>query len=203
MENFPIALDSLYGQVNTFAKWRLVGLAAITQTIDIAIVIERRDVDHPWKDHDWTAVAVQTDVAVLGDDGAWHEIGHGDGWVRYLTAPMTLEVFGRETEGYKYNLSNDTPSVYVVWRADDDSPAAMSPFIATVSPYEAQSYLDGDEDLVEAVPMPADVAAWLAAFIESHHVDEPFHKRKRKRHIEDEPPRQGRAEYRDPVWRHG
>lgn len=180
-------------------------LAAITQTIDIGIVLERRDVDHPWKDHDWRIASVQTDVAVFGDDGAWHEIDRGDGWVRYVTAPLTLQIFARETEGYRYNLSNAVPAVYVVWREDEDSPADMSPFFATVCPYEAQTYLDGDEEQVESIPMPPEIAVWLADFVDAHHVDEPFYKRKRKPHTpsDADAPRQGRAEYRGKVWRHG
>ena len=180
-------------------------MAVNTQSLDIGVVLERRDVDHPWKDYDWRAVSVQTDVAVFGDDGAWHEIARGDGWVRYLTAPLTLQVYVRETEGYKYNLSNDVPAVYIVWREDDDSPAGISPFHATVCPYEAQSYLDGDEEQVESIAMPPDVAAWLAAFVDANHVDEPFHKRKRKKHnpCGAEQPRQGRADYRGAVWRRG
>jgi len=176
-----------------------------TQTLDIGIVLERRDVDHPWKDHDWRSVSVQTDVAVFGDAGAWHEIARGDGWIRYVTAPLTLQLFARETEGYKYNLSNDVPAVYVIWREDEDSPADISPFHATVCPYEAQTYLDGDEELVESIPMPAEVAAWLAEFVAAHHIDEPFFKRKRKRYnpCAAEEPHQGRADYRGPVWRRG
>ena len=40
--------------------------------------------------------------------------------------------------------------------------------------------MEGD-DLVEAVPMPDGLIAWVQAFIDRHHVDQPFVKRKRKR----------------------
>jgi hypothetical protein len=33
--------------------------------------------------------------------------------------------------------------------------------------------------------MPPDLVAWVQAFIDRHHVDEPFQKRKRKRYDED------------------
>ena len=173
--------------------------------MDISVVLERRDVDHPWKDHDWAAVAVQPADSAAENDGSWREIGRGDGWVRYVAPALTLQVFARETEGYKYNLSNDVPAVYLVWREDEDSPAEISPFHATVCPYEAQTYLDGDEEQVESIPMSEEVAEWLADFVEVNHVDEPFYKRKRKPHDPHKPeqPRQGRAAYRGPAWRHG
>ena len=50
----------------------------------------------------------------------------------------------------------------------------------TVCPYEAQDYLDSGEEIVEAVAMPEGVVAFVQAYIDEHHVDEPFYKRKRK-----------------------
>jgi hypothetical protein len=34
--------------------------------------------------------------------------------------------------------------------------------------------------------MPPDLVAWVQAFVDKHHVDEPFYKRKRKRYDPDE-----------------
>ena len=51
----------------------------------------------------------------------------------------------------------------------------------TASPYEAQDYLDSGEEIVEAVPAPEGLVAWISAFIQAHHVDEPFKKRKQSR----------------------
>ena len=39
--------------------------------------------------------------------------------------------------------------------------------------------MDSGEDLVEAVPMPEPVLAWMQDFVGQHHVEEPFVKRKR------------------------
>ena len=60
-----------------------------------------------------------------------------------------------------------------------------APFLVTACPYEAQDYLDSGDDLVEPVVMPAAVVAFVQGFIDRHHVDEPFHKRKRKRWSEE------------------
>jgi len=130
--------------------------------------------------------------------GEWKEIARGDGWVRFHAGSLELELFRKETEGYKHNLSLEQPSVFIVLReGDEDDPQEITPFLATVCPYEAQDYMDSGEDIVEQVPMPDSVAAWLAVFIEAHHVDEPFKKRKlkpfdpRKEGFDRPPPRVG------------
>ena len=85
------------------------------------------------------------------------------------------------------NLSDDPPRIYVLLRDDDedDSGHGILPFLVTVSAFEAQDYLDSGEEEVEGVPMPDAVIAWVQAFIDKHHVDEPFIKRKRKVARED------------------
>ncbi len=162
------------------------------ERMSLGIVVERRDIDHPWQSSTWRTVAV---VPGESDSAEWRELARGEGWVRYHAGTLPLEIFDRETEGYRYNLSNEVPVVYVVLREDEDEdgrrdrPAGPRPFLATVCPYEAQSYLDGDEDMVETVPMPDAVAAWVGAFVRRHHVDEPFRKRRRRSY---EPGRGGR-----------
>jgi hypothetical protein len=53
--------------------------------------------------------------------------------------------------------------------------------LVTASPYEAQDYADNGEDLVEKVPMPAGLIAWVRDFAKLHYQDEPFKKRRRDR----------------------
>src|SRR5687768_1486292 len=48
-------------------------------------------------------------------------------------------------------------------------------------PLEAEGYLSGGDEIVEGVPMPGPVIAWLEDFVARHHVERPFVKRKRKR----------------------
>ncbi len=146
--------------------------------MNVGIVLERRDSDHPWETHVWHAVAV---LAGADQTVPWTEIDQGEGWVRYHGGSLPIELFRNETEGYKYNLSMEHPSVFVVLReAELEEEHDVFPFMVTVSPYEAQDYMDADVDQVYAVAMPDVVAAWVAEFVETHHVDEPFKKRKRK-----------------------
>ena len=62
--------------------------------------------------------------------------------------------------------------------SDDDRPAVL---LVTASPYEAQDYADSGEEIVEKVPMPPGLVAWVRDFVERHHVEEEFVKRKRDR----------------------
>jgi hypothetical protein len=51
----------------------------------------------------------------------------------------------------------------------------------TASPFEAQDYCDTGEELVEKVPMPHGLVAWIREFVKRHHEEEVFKKRKRDR----------------------
>lgn len=143
------------------------------------VVIERRVSTHPWGTDAYVPVAVVPGVPV-GDPVRRAE---GDRWV---TGGITLELFRKETEGYRRNLSSAEPRVYVIMRPvtedenDANQPLPVKPVLVTACPYEAEAYLHGDETQVEAVPMPADVAHWVGAFCARHHVDQPFVKRKQK-----------------------
>lgn len=157
----------------------------ISESMSVGIVLERRDVDNKWIDHTWHLAGVLPgETAGDADGGSWREVARGEGWIQFLTGTLTLEVFRKETEGYKYNLSLEPPQIYVVMAPSDDpdDEHEIDPRHATVCPYEAADYMDGSEDIVEAAPMPPVIAAWVAEFVETHHVDEPFVKRKRTPH---------------------
>lgn len=153
---------------------------AESESLAVGIVVERRDVDNPWIDHSWQAVAVIPGAPEIDE---WRELAHGEGWVRYHAGTLAVELFRRETEGYKHNLSLDQPAVYVVLREGEElEDHDVEPVLATVCPYEAQDYQDSGEEIVDKVAMPDVIAAWVADFVERHHVEEPFVKRKRQPH---------------------
>ncbi|MHA1599479.1 MAG: DUF3305 domain-containing protein [Alphaproteobacteria bacterium] len=157
------------------------------ETIQLGIVLERRCLDHPWKDHAWVPVDVIPGAPARDPHGEWLLLKEGEGWARYHSGTLPLELFRKETDAYKLTLAQVPPRVFVVMREDEDAGATheMVPFAVTASPTEAQDYLDSSEDIVESVPMPAEIVALVRDFIEQHHVDEPFFKRKRKRYDPD------------------
>lgn len=151
------------------------------ETMPMGVVVERRDSDNPWQDHSWRPVAVMPGAPAMDPAGPWRVLDRGEGWVRYLAGTLTLELFRSDTEGYRYNLSTKSPAVYVVLRESTDGEHDVVPFAVTVSPYEGQDFLDSGEDIVEGVPMPEGLIGWVAKFVEIHHVDQPFRKRRQRR----------------------
>ncbi|HEX6143462.1 MAG TPA: DUF3305 domain-containing protein [Geminicoccaceae bacterium] len=158
-------------------------------SMPLGVVIERRALDNPWQQWRWRPVAVLPGAAVVED---WRELMRGGGWVRWHAATLPLVLHRKETEAYRANLSGRLPVIYVVLRKTAPSAATagkeFKPFLVTASPYEAEGYLESGEEIVEGVAMPPVLLGWVQAFIDRHHVDEPFVKRKRKRDKGEEPP---------------
>ncbi|NIA69517.1 DUF3305 domain-containing protein [Pelagibius litoralis] len=154
-----------------------------SEVLPLGVVVERRRIDNPWKDFAWRPVAVIPGAPPLDPEAAWKVLREGEDWIHYHCGTLPLELFRRETEGYKVNLTQDPPQIFVLLRSDDDPDSRHDflPFLVTASPYEAQDYLDSGEEIVEGVTMPADLIAFVQAFIDTHHVDEVFHKRRRQK----------------------
>lgn len=150
-------------------------------TLPVGIVVERREIDNRWEEYEWHPVAVIPGAPPLEHEHEWRLLREGDGWRHFLIGNLDIELFRRETDGYRVNLANTPPHVYVVLSQGEeaDEPDIM-PFLVTVCPYEAESYTEGDGEICEGVPMPDAIAAWLQAFVDEHHVEVPFKKRKNK-----------------------
>jgi hypothetical protein len=147
----------------------------------LGVVVERRELDNRWQRFTWKPVAVIPGAPTIE---AWRELARGDLFVRWHAATLPLELHRTETEAYRVNLSGRSPAIYVVLRKVEPSEKSAGneivPFLVTASPYEAEGYLEG-EDVVEVTPMSEGLIAWVQAFVQRHHVEEPFVKRKRKR----------------------
>ena len=130
---------------------------AKTENLDVGVIIERREVDHKWLDHEWVAIAVVPGAPAIDD---WTELEAGEGWIRYHACMRTLALHRKETEAYVHNLESRKPAVYVVLR-EHDTPGEPTPLLValvTVSPYDAQDYMDSGEETVCAVALPEPVA---------------------------------------------
>ena len=155
----------------------MTDLAAKTQSMPMGVVLARKPGVTRWVKHSWSA------VAVLPGAGAadWTLLSDADGVQEFHACTLPLELHRADVEAYKVSLSMNPPSVFVVLRAAEDTQAAHDVFVQTVtaSAYEAQDYLDSGEEIVEPVPMPDGLVAWVRDFVDAHFQDEPFIKRKR------------------------
>lgn len=144
--------------------------------LNVGVVLETQPSTHPWGEDTVVPVAV---VPGLGAEAPWRDLGTVGDRQRWCSPGLPVELFPKETEGYRYNLSAPEPAVYVVLRPAEGR-LSREPFHVTVCPYEAETYLDGGDSTVETVPMPPEVLSWVQAFVERHHHDRPFVKRKQK-----------------------
>lgn len=147
-------------------------------TIPLGIIVEQRKSTHPWGDWIWKAIAVFVNA---GQDAAWKEMMRGEDFVRYHAATLMLTLHRKETEPLRLNLTLEQPELYVVLQENENvaSPYPFVPHVVTASSYHAQDFLDADSSIIEKVAMPEEVAALIQAFVEEHHVEAEFKKRKR------------------------
>ncbi len=150
-----------------------------TAELPVGVVVRKQPGVTRWAKWVWRAVGVLPGAGPAD----WRELRREGEAVEYHAATCTLEVHRAETESYLVALSTDPPSVYVVLRATEDPEAErdVEVFAVTASAYEAQDYMDSGEDIVEAVPMPPSLIAWLSDFVGRHHKQEKFFKRRRDR----------------------
>ena len=152
-------------------------LHAIVQksvTIPLGIVIRKVPGVTRWVDHVWKAVAVLPGAG----PAHWKELRRDGDVIEYHAATVPLELFRTDTEAYLHGLSTKIPAIYVVMR-ESEGADPLDVVLATASPYEAQDYADTGEELVEKVPMPEGLVAWIRDYVEQHHEDEVFIKRRR------------------------
>lgn len=130
----------------------------------------------------WAAWAWRVSAVLPGAPPAdWRELRREGAAVEYHAATLMLDLWSTDTEAYQVALGARVPGVVVVLREETDPAARMPwrPAVVTASPYEGQDYMDSGEGLIEQVPMPPGLIAWVQAFIQAHHVEEPFVKRRR------------------------
>lgn len=145
----------------------------------VGVVVRRIPGATPWARWSWRAVAVLPGAG----PAEWKELRREGEAVEFHAGTLAMELWRTDTEAYRVALSNDPPSVYVVMCEDDD-PESEHPLrlvAVTASPFEAQDHGDAGDEIVEPVPMPEGLVAWIRDFVTRHHVDETFVKRQRDR----------------------
>ena len=131
-----------------------------------------------WIDWSWAVIALLPGAGPSN----WKEIVRKGDSVEYHATTLSLELWPSDTEAYLMELSSRIPSAYVVFSMDDTAGKEDIEFnLMTVSPYEAQDYLDGGEARVERVAMPQMLEDIVTDFCRHLHTDEEFIKRKRDR----------------------
>lgn len=130
----------------------------------VAIVMERVPTANRWQSHRWQVAEVRLDdgvhaaPTVLADDASH---------MTKLYPGFTLTVFRDEGEGYFLNVHSPEPSLFVVWRFNEDESEAF-PQSITLSYNEAARWMDAQEK-VERLPMPREIYAALADWVDANY----------------------------------
>jgi hypothetical protein len=141
----------------------------------IGVVVERRALDNPWIDHAWLPAAILPGAPAVA---AWTVLSDQVGIRQFYAGSHQLSFFSVDTANYRDNLSSGAPKIWVSLRLRDGGPP-VEVIGVTADPAEGEAFTEAGEDIVEAVAMPAAIALRLAQFIQEHHVERDFYKRRR------------------------
>lgn len=145
-------------------------------TFEIGVVVAKRKLKGPWASHAWLPVSVLPAVPAVAP---WTRLAADAEGETFYAGPFAVSLHPGETAHYRDNLTSGRPSLWVALRpigGEDHEIAAV-----TADPYEGEALAEGIGEIVEAVPMPPEVQAKVAAFFEAFHVERPFTKRQRDR----------------------
>jgi Protein of unknown function (DUF3305) len=154
-----------------------MSVAPALASIAVGVVVERRKAQSRWIDFTWKPVGV---LVGLPEASPWTVLSEqGDGAMFYAGA-AEIALYRTETANYRDNLASGAPMLWVALRPTGVDPP-YEVFGVTADPAEGEAWTQSEGDLVDVVAMPESVRAAVEAFIAEHHVERPFHKRKRDR----------------------
>ena len=145
--------------------------------ISVGVVVERRKAKSAWADVLWRPVSV---FAGTPEAAPWTPLGTDDEVTRFYAGEAVIELHRTETTNYRDNLASGVPSLWVNMRPTTSEPP-YELLAVTADPAEGEAFTDAGSNLVEAVPMPPEIAAIVDRFVATHHVERPFVKRRRNR----------------------
>lgn len=151
-----------------------------SMSLSLGIVLWKSPGVTRWAKWVWRAVAVLPGAG----PAEWRELRRDGDVIEYHAATVPLELHRADTEAYLTGLSTKVPAIYVVMRETPDAERPLEVVLATASPFDGQDYADNGEDIVELVPMPPALIALVRNWVDLHHQEETFIKRRRnKTHV--------------------
>ena len=144
-------------------------------TIAVGVIVEKRKAASPWIDHTWGALAVVTGLPEAPRMTLIERVGDAE---RYYLGAASIVLASVDTAQYRDNLMSGAPKLWVVMR-ELEPEGSLSLVTVTADPTEGESNTETGSNLVDPVPMLPEIAAFIAAFVDEHHVEREFYKRKR------------------------
>lgn len=150
---------------------------------EVGVVVRRRSIDNPWIDELWSPAMILEEVPATAP---WTVLSSDAAATTYYAGPASIELFSQETANYRDNLADGAPRIWVALRRPDGGPDLELTKV-TADPTEGEALFESGCEVIGTVPMPPEIASWIAAFVDRFHVERVFHKRKRDRASGDRP----------------
>ena len=144
---------------------------------EVGVVLRRRSIDNPWIDHLWSPAMILDEVPATAP---WTVLSTEAEATIYYAGSASIELFSSDTANYRDNLADGEPRIWVALRRQDGG-SELELTKVTADPTEGEAMFESGCDVIGTVPMPPEIASWIAAFVDRFHVERVFHKRKRDR----------------------
>jgi hypothetical protein len=158
----------------------------------VGVVVAKRKLKGPWAEHAWLPRAVLPAVPAAD---RWAKLGTDGDDELFYAGPAEIWLERGATAHYGDNLTAAQPSLWISLRPVGGDEVEVG--TATADPYEGEGMAEAIGEIVEAVPMPPEIQAKVAAFYKAFHVERPFIKRQRDRTDPDGMGRRSRTGPRD------
>lgn len=140
----------------------------------VGLVVERVAPSSVWAEPAWRPAFV---FAVPPDAAPWTLLSSSAEKQQYYAGSFVVALYSTETANYQSNLAAG-PRLWVVLRPQGSEPP-VEVVAVTADPAEGEAFTEPGTDVVETVPMPPEMAVAIVDFVEKHHVERPFFKRRR------------------------
>jgi hypothetical protein len=143
--------------------------------IPVGVIVERRKARSSWIDYLWRPVSVLVGTPVAA---SWTALDSGPDITLFYAGTAEIELHRTETTYYRDNLTSNAPSLWIALRPVGSEPP-YEILTVTADPAEGEALTEAGNNVVEAVPMPAEIGEAIRQFLAEHHVEKPFVKRRR------------------------
>lgn len=141
---------------------------------EVGVLVRRTKVDNPWIDHVWAPAAVLEEAP---QTTPWTKLSSSESEEIFYAGSAFLDLYPSETGNYRDNLIDGDPQVWVGLK-EGDGGHGVELVAVTADPTEGESLFETGL-IVGKAPMPPQIAAWVAAYVDEHHVERVFQKRER------------------------
>ncbi|MEJ2272960.1 MAG: DUF3305 domain-containing protein [Woeseiaceae bacterium] len=144
----------------------------------VAVIMQRSQVQQgQWSVPSWRAVSVVAGDHLVGTGAGQTPIYEDDREAQFLWTGFSLELYRDQAEEYWYNLTGESPSLFVICHESPNG--ELTPFRVTADMDSASVCLESD-DQAFSVPIPPEIYQRLEQFVVAHFVPKKPKKRRRK-----------------------